>query len=163
MATQTIDREKVLAVIAAEHKLIGGELVEHTGDFGGPPVICESPGHCALGALLYAAGMPDKTILDLGEPSEWGFDESEEGGAATVALWDHYRLRRWHAQEIMVSNDDHRLDGIPERRAQVMARIATMCDVQRDDAPLDDKMCERFDENLREVLYERAGYDDDEY
>ena len=70
MTQKLIDAEKAVAVIEAEAKLVQEMYAE--------PLTCDNPGHCALGALLFAGGMSNAELLGgygPGEPGEWGDDE----------------------------------------------------------------------------------------
>lgn len=129
---QTINVEKAVAVIQAEHKLIGGNWVER----------CENPGRCALAALLFAAGMPDKDMVLHGEPVDWTL-----GSRPAELLNDAYGLRRWHADQIMTVNDATRDDNsaaIARRRQQVIERVTSFAS-----AP-NWAECDRFDDQREE-------------
>src|SRR5688572_5383026 len=51
---------KIVAVLAAQPLLIGGALVDGRNAF-----TCDSPGRCAIGELLHAAGVSDARLRQL--------------------------------------------------------------------------------------------------
>lgn len=137
LAYKPIDREKVIAVIQAEHNLIDGALVEGT---------CESPGHCAVGALLYAAGMSNAELNALsGAPAEW-----EPGGNAALLMLEEYGLDRAHAHQIVSANDNviHSEQGDDEvqasRRAMVIETVHRLADRQASRPDDDARECMEF-------------------
>lgn len=124
-----IQREKIIAVIEAEHALINREFAD--GD-------CGRVGHCAIGALLFAAGMPNSVLRELnGEVSEW--DNSDP---AAVALREHYGLERWHASQVIEDNDEF-LE-IAERRRAVIACVSNLAFGQVDNPARDAMRCREF-------------------
>lgn len=138
-----IEREKIIAVIEAEHELINKEFAD--GD-------CGRVGHCAIGALLFAAGMPNSVLHELnGEVSEWASSDP-----AAVALREHYGLERWHASQIIDENDNVHFV-IEARRRAVIACVNYLAFRQAEDPECDAVECAGFG-----IRFYEDGYDDGE-
>lgn len=127
--SETIDVEKVVAVIKAEDDLIANEYVGVD--------VCDSPGHCAIGALLFAAGVPNERLNEIDGPEEW-FGKDED---IADTLRNAYGLHRWHALEIIHANDDAQ----DSRPAAVIARVRGLAEDQRLMPAKDRARCETFD------------------
>jgi len=124
MATQTVKatvkvanvplRGKMKKVIRDEAKalaLVGGqfvtngkivkELTTEDGGYEDVVVVCKSPGHCAVGALMYAAGIPNKTI-------RLYQDSAVSSGVARrirQKMFDTYHIDPTDEGEIISAND----------------------------------------------------------
>jgi hypothetical protein len=82
------DVERMIQVIEAESLLVQGNIV------------CAAAGHCALGTLLFATGIKNEELLDIGNtPTTF------TAGAAR-RLYGWYRLDQSVAYQIMTANDD---------------------------------------------------------
>lgn len=139
MSAKMIDADKAIAVIAAEHVLLEGEFV---GDLTVPVDGCLGVGHCALGALLFAAGMDDRALRRVGEPTEWRNDSES---LPRALLFEHYGIRALHADAIMGENDNGHQD-MSVRRAAVIDRVRTLAANQSAHAEEDAGACDKFDE-----------------
>lgn len=81
------DIERAVRVIESEELLIGSAI------------ICAHAGHCAMGSLLFAAGLSNVEMIDLdGDPA--GFTEK-----AQRLLWNTYRIGELDAHAIVNAND----------------------------------------------------------
>jgi hypothetical protein len=109
-----VQKEKIASVIKAEQKLLAGCLVDSFAR-------CDNPGHCAVGALLYEAGMSNRELSAMwGHHTLWG-----PGSVAARLLASEYGLTRDLAQIIVNWNDsigdDTQMD---LRRARVLACVS---------------------------------------
>lgn len=137
-----INAEKAIAVIEAEQNLLYGAYIEG-GDVS-PVVRCDNPGHCALGALLFAGGVTNEEMYAaayIGEPSEWKQDDR----FASV-LEEEYGIHRRHATRIMDANDSCPGSvGVAARRINVVERIREIAAKQAEDPAWDAALCFEFD------------------
>lgn len=91
-----INKEKVISVITNAEKLIKNTLVQ-------PP--CKKPGRCAVGELLFRAGITNKDLrLMEDSPDEFPTER-------LLLLYRHYGLTRSHLGKIVGSNDNCNVDG----------------------------------------------------
>lgn len=131
--------EKMVAVIEAETRLIEDLLVEHRHELTLGLVVCQNPGHCAIGALLYAAGVTNEELShSKGDPEdEFGWEVKWDR-----VLWDAYRIDREDAKAIVGANDNYGDDLVedvedpdPEpfatRRREVIDTIRALPDRER--------------------------------
>jgi hypothetical protein len=92
-----IDVEQVVAIIRAEQHLIHGALIETDPK-------CKSVGHCAVGALLAAAGFTSKQIRAMQpSPMEWNRDAT--GRRALDKMQTQYGLQQHDLRELVTTND----------------------------------------------------------
>lgn len=133
-----IERDRIVAVIQAEQKLIEGFYIEETK--------CENPGHCALGALLFAVGVTNNELYAnyIGEPSEW-HDESEW---IAEKMFDAYGLRRLHCMAIMQANDNGTVgeERTELRRAVVIECVHSLAAAQLQNPTADWERCTKYDD-----------------
>lgn len=141
-----INRDKVIAVIQAEHNLVHGEFVD---------VSCENPGHCALGALLFAAGMANEELVGTTTPDDWSVDGREDS-----LMRRAYGLRRFHCEKIMSANDDNEHASIEDRRAYVIERVRDLALRAAANPSSDELRCDEYDAPYEPVYDERWDYDD---
>lgn len=120
-----VQKAKMLSVIKREHDLVDGLYTESASAWGAQALAsraCENPGHCAIGALLAAAGVGDRYLRTLkGVPENW----PRQKRAARV-LRAEYGLTPQLAERIMTANDAS-VNGSP-RRARVLRVIRRMPD-----------------------------------
>lgn len=87
LAPREEDIERAVSVIENENLLIGGAI------------ICAHAGHCAMGSLLFAAGMTNfELVWESGSPGEFSVK-------AQKLLYDTYRIGCEDALHIVSSND----------------------------------------------------------
>lgn len=143
-----INVEKIVAVIRAEQELIAGSLVD-TG-------LCISPGHCAIGALLFAAGMTNVELQSMPDaPDEWDTDRPFE------LLNEHYGIRGRHADLITHANDES-LPGL-SRQDAVIKTVERLAAEQALRPMLDDMYCAEWDDDAFGTGdLDRDEYDDDD-
>lgn len=137
-----LQREKIIKVLEDEKRLVSEALVEKRRKFDadvGAVVECGSPGHCALGALLFAVGFSDSVLRHApADPYEmWHYNTSAEmyGDDArhqvAKALETEYGVDESRAEDIIGCNDTmdaeaaHRRkvgpnDITPELRCQIV-------------------------------------------
>lgn len=109
-----VQKEKIRRVIKREHDLIGSNLVSRER--------CDNPGHCAVGALLFAAGCSNRYLASVSDgPLNW----SPRSKAARV-LQTEYGLTRDMASRIAGANDALYDATAKQRRAEVFAAIADL-------------------------------------
>ena len=91
-----MNKQKIIDVLVEERALINGEL--SANDIRR----CGHPGRCAIGALLFAAGMTDKEMREcVGTISS----KSKTDVAARNLLWETYGIGLGHLRRIMRYND----------------------------------------------------------
>jgi hypothetical protein len=145
--SRLIDAEKAIAVIEAD-QIIHGALVQRQQIDNEVPargVVCESPGHCALGALLFKAGMTNEQLAFLsGDPEDW----NPKGDTAEL-MQTTYGLRRLHAHEIMMANDSEQhafaADPMDVRKARVAQTVRLLAIKQAADPARDRADCDKWD------------------
>ena len=97
-----MDKEKIIKVLEAEQALIATSVVHYKKRR------CGHPGRCAIGALLFAAGVTDKQL--------WEIEEVTQRCSDTEAIWGlfpeygdllylTYGLDECQAAQIMSEND----------------------------------------------------------
>lgn len=86
------DVQRMVQVIEAEPLLISGQLV------------CRSAGHCAMGALMFAAGITNEEMATDGIANDVSEEQPEY---VARRLYDWYRLDQEVAIAIMNANDNH--------------------------------------------------------
>ena len=158
-----IDLDKAIAVIERD-QIINGSLVDK---IVAPPnsegiweVACESPGHCAIGALLFAAGATNEQLATWpGSPDDWSPDDKP-----AQMLLDNYGIRRRHATLIVSVNDSigngaEPTQSITDRRAAVIAELRRLHSKQLADPKQDKYDCDEYDEP-NEMYYEPEPYPD---
>jgi hypothetical protein len=137
------------AVFSAAMKEYWKEVKEHqTGNRPEPPktIVCQGAKHCALGELLFRAGMPDEALFALSDdPCEW-----EPDAEATQLLWSVYGIRRYHAVEIFSANDlvnsGQETPEMHERRRQeVFATLRDLAETQQEDPVVDTRLADEYE------------------
>lgn len=149
--SKMIDGKKIIASIKEEHNLIEGNLYLGEICFADDKS-CRSEGHCAIGKLLFDAGMSNEQLAKAPSSGfKWNSREAK-------LLWEHYGLRPWHAEQIIRTNDYvmyGRLTPKQEirlRRKQVIDTVKELVSKQKAD-PVGDFQTV-LDESDLEVVHE---------
>lgn len=113
-----VQRELIKKVIEND-RLVWGFLVELDRNSGSTAAVCDNPGHCAVGALLSAAGVSDEKMLTLSPfPSEFPSGILE-------LLYLHYGLTVTALTTLADVNDRHSTE---ERTRNVLQAVDTLED-----------------------------------
>lgn len=106
---------------------------------------CRSYAHCAVGELLFQAGMTNEELRSIpAAPEEWDWDDK-----APRLLHKHYGLRRLHADRITLANDDGGSNvPVAVRRERVMRMVRDLA------ARPDFAACDEWDEGEDDEPYD---------
>jgi hypothetical protein len=97
MPTQE-QKDKIIDIIRKDN-LITDCLVEYGYTRYSKP--CENPGHCAIGALLFAAGYTNAQLAEMADdPSEFSTD-------VVITLREEYGLTELQSEWIVGANDQY--------------------------------------------------------
>jgi hypothetical protein len=96
-------------------------------------LVCKGPGHCAMGALMYAAGISNKRISEFKDEGTLG---TYEEGPIARKLFDTYHLDATDASTIISGNDgaggnsaltvDEHKASVRNRMEQVLSTIDSL-------------------------------------
>lgn len=95
--------KKVIRDEARLLSLIAGSLAKSSVQFPDGQLACKGPGHCAMGALMYAAGISNKRITQFEQGSNKLGDYYR--GPIARKMFDTYHLDATDASTIISSND----------------------------------------------------------
>jgi hypothetical protein len=95
-------------------------------------LVCKGPGHCSMGALMYAAGISNKRISEFDEGTLGTYEE----GPIARKLFDTYHLDATDASTIIFGNDgaggnsaltvDEHKASVRNRMEQVLSTIDSL-------------------------------------
>lgn len=117
---QTEKIARILARAAKQDTLIAGDLLALPAYEPGTAKACKSAGKCAIGELLFAAGVPGKKILEGGETSP--------GSSLAKVLEREYGLLPIHTEAVEEVND---ACGDGEERYQEVAALVEFADAMQ--------------------------------
>jgi len=131
----TVQKDKIREVIQADQNLLHGRLV---GALVVNGQVCENPGHCAIGAMLFAGGMTNREIRDLNnEPTAWLQDGDDTARKAIDLLHEQYGINTDLAGDIAVGNDSGAEElPLAERQANILKAVDKLpdtCSTENDD------------------------------